>query len=375
MVSIEKIDTRVKADVKRFVRLPYRLYKGHSEWVPPLFIDQEMFLNRDKHPYYEHSEADFFVAVRDGIVIGRIAVLENKNYNQFRNTNNAQFYLFECEEDQEAADALFNHAFEWARERGLTQIIGPKGFCVLDGYGLLVDGYEHHQMMTMMNYNYPYYIDLVEEQGFVKEVDFVSCYLSADTFHLPERIHRIADRVQKRGTLRVERFKNKRDLKAWASRVGRTYNNSFINNWEFSPLTDNEIAFVLDTILTVGDPRLIKIIAHGDEAVGFLFGFPDLSRALQRANGRLFPFGILYLLLEMRRTKWIAVNGAGILPGFQGRGGNALLYSEMEKTVHDYQFEHADLTQVAETAEQMRSDLINLGGKAYKNHRVYTLDL
>ena len=375
MFSIEKIDTGKKADVKRFVRLPYRLYKGHSEWVPPLYIDQEMFLNRDKHPYYEHSEADFFVAVRNGVVIGRIAVLENKNYNQFRNTNIAQFYLFECEDDQEAAAALFNRAYEWAHERGLTQIIGPKGFCVLDGYGLLVDGYEHHQMMTMMNYNYSYYVDLVEEQGFVKEVDFVSCYLSADTFHLPERIHRIADRVQQRGALRVERFKNKRDLKAWASRVGRTYNNSFINNWEFSPLTDNEISFVLDTILTVGDPRLIKIIAHGDEAVGFLFGFPDLSRGLQRANGRLLPFGIFYLLLEMRRTKWIAVNGAGILPGFQGRGGNALLYSEMEKTVQDYHFEHADLTQVAETAVQMRSDLINLGGKAYKNHRVFTRNL
>lgn len=375
MVSIEKIDTRVKADVKRFVRLPYRLYKGHSEWVPPLFIDQEMFLNRDKHPYYEHSDADFFVAVRDGVVIGRIAVLENKNYNQFRKTNLVQFYLFECEHDQEAADALFNRAFEWARERGRSRIIGPKGFCVLDGYGLLIEGYEHHQMMTMMNYNYPYYVDLVEAQGFVKEVDFVSCYLSAEGFRLPERIHRIADRVLKRGTLRVERFKSKQDLKAWAPRVGRAYNKAFINNWEFSPLTDNEIAFVLDTILTVGDPRLIKIISHDNEAVGFLLGFPDLSRALQRANGRLLPIGIFDLLLEMRRTKWIAVNGAGILPEFQGRGGNALLYSEMEKTVRDNHFEHGDLTQVAETAVQMRSDLINLGGKPYKNHRVYTRDL
>jgi hypothetical protein len=334
-----------------------------------------MFLNRDKHPYYEHSEADFFVAVRDGIVIGRIAVLENKNYNQFRNTNLAQFYLFECEDDQETAAALFSRGFEWAHERGLEQIIGPKGFCVLDGYGLLVEGYEHHQMMTMMNYNYPYYIDLVEAQGFVKEVDFVSCYLGAEAFRLPERIHRIADRVQQRGTLRVERFKTKRDLKAWAPRVGRAYNNAFIHNWEFSPLTENEISFVLDTILTVGDPRLIKIIAHDDEAVGFLFGFPDLSRALQRANGRLLPFGIFDLLLEMRRTKWIAVNGAGILPEFQGRGGNALLYSEMEKTVRDNHFEHGDLTQVAETAVQMRSDLINLGGKPYKNHRVYTRNL
>ena len=105
--------------------------------------------------------------------------------------------------------------------------------------------------------------------------------------------------------------------------------------------------------------------------MGFLFAFPDLSAALQRAKGRLLPFGIADLMLEARRTKWVSLNGAGVLPEFQGRGGNALLYGEMEKTLHDYQYEHADLTQVAETAVQMRQDLINVGGKAYKNHRVY----
>ena len=121
--------------------------------------------------------------------------------------------------------------------------------------------------------------------------------------------------------------------------------------------------------MIVADPKLIKIIAHGDDVVGFLFGFPDLSAALQRARGHLFPFGLLDLLLEMKRTKWIAMNGAGILPEFQGRGGNALLYSEMEKTMAEFHFEHADLTQIAETAVQMRQDLVNVGGKPYKNHR------
>jgi hypothetical protein len=124
-------------------------------------------------------------------------------------------------------------------------------------------------------------------------------------------------------------------------------------------------------MLAVADHRLLKIITHDEDVVGFLFGWPDLSAALQRARGRLLPTGIFDILLEMRRTKWIALNGAGILPEFHGRGGNALLYSEMEKTMQEYKFEHADLTQVAETAVQMRADLINLGGKSYKNHRVY----
>jgi len=160
-------------------------------------------------------------------------------------------------------------------------------------------------------------------------------------------------------------------LKAWAQRIGKAYNQAFVNNWEYVPLTENEVSFVLKNMLAVADYRLIKIITHEEDVVGFLFGWPDLSAALQRARGRLLPTGIFDLLLEMRRTRWIAMNGAGILPEFHGRGGNALLYSEMEKTIQEYKFEHADLTQVAETAVQMRQDLINLGGKAYKNHRVY----
>ncbi len=311
----------------------------------------------------------------DGQDVGRIAVLENHRFNEYHGTRQAQFYLFDCVDDQEVANALFERAFEWAKSRGLNQIVGPKGFSAFDGYGILVEGFEHRQMMTMMNYNYPYYPRLIETLGFRKEVDFVSCYLGADAFHLPERVHRIAERVQQRGTLQVQRFRTKGELKAWANKIGQAYNKTFVNNWEYYPLTEREIAFLLENLLIIADPRLIKVITHKDDVVGFLFGFPDLSAALQRAKGRLFPFGIIDLLLEMRRTKWISLNGAGILPEFQGRGGNALLYSEMEKTIRDYKFEHADLTQVAETAVQMRRDLENLGGKPYKNHRVYIRDI
>ena len=373
MLTIERVDTFSKAQVRRFVRIPFRLYHNHPQWVPPLFIDAEMYLNRDKHPYYGHSDADFFIASRDGRDVGRIAALENRNFNKVHGTRQAQFYFFDCEDDPEAAAGLFERVIEWANGRGLDRLVGPKGFGPLDGYGLLVEGYEHRQMMTMMNYNYPYYVRLVEALGFEKEVDFVSCYVEVDRFRLPERVHRIAERVQQRGTLKVERFQTKRDLKAWANRIGAAYNQAFVHNWEYVPLTEAEIKFVLDNLMLVADPRLIKIITHEQEVVGFLFAFPDVSAALQRARGRLLPFGVIDLLLSMRRTNGVALNGMGILEEFQGRGGNALLYSEMVKTMQDerYPFEYADLTQVAETAVQMRQDLINLGGKPYKNHRVY----
>ena len=375
MLAVEKIDTGSKAHVRRFVQIPYRLYAKHPQWVPPPMSDVELMLNKKKHPFYEHSYGDFAIAVRDGQDVGRIAVFENRRFNDYHKTRKAQFYFFECPDDQEVANALFGWVFEWAKAHDLNNVVGPKGLGPLDGYGIQVEGFEHRQMMTMMNYNYPYYPKLVEALGFRKEVDFVSCYLSSETFHLPERVHRIAERVQERGVLRVHRFNNKPELVKWSGRIGQAYNKSFVNNWEYYPLTEREISFVVGNIMMVADPRLIKIITHKDEVVGFVFAFPDVSAALQRAKGHLHPLAIVDLLIEMKRTKWVSGNGAGILPEFQGRGGNALLYAELENTIREFGFLHADLTQVAETAVQMRRDLENVGGKAYKNHRVYSRDI
>ena len=375
MTTILPIDLQSPHDVRRFLNLPYRLYRGHPLWVPPIRLDAATQLNPRKHPYYEHSEAEFFLATREGQDVGRIALLENKPYNRYHSKRQGQFYLFESIEDLEVARALFDVASERARERGLTQLVGPKGFGALDGYGMLVEGFEFRPAMTMMNYNPPYYPKFAEALGFRKEVDFVSCYLGAGKFHLPDRVHRIAERAAARSGLAVKRFRSKKELMAWAPRIGRTYNQSFIHNWEYYPLSEREIQFLTDNLMTVADPRLIKIITHGDDVVGFVFAFPDVSAAIQRGKGRLLPWNLLDLLIEFKRTKWVALNGAGVLPEFQGRGGNALLYSEMEKTIREAGFQHADLTQVAESAVQMRHDLENVGGVRYKNHRVFIRDL
>jgi hypothetical protein len=372
MLTVEKIDTNNKAQVKRFVQLPYRLYKDCAQWVPPLNVDAYAQLDRQKHPFHEHSDVDFFLAVRDGRDVGRIAAIENKPFNQYHAVKEADFYFFDCENDPEAASALFETVFAWAKSRGLDAVIGPKGMGPLDGYGVLVFGQEHRQTMTMLNYNHAYYQSLVESQGFVKEVDFVSCYLPADAFHVPERVERITRRAMQRGHLDTKRFKNKKELLQWAARIGEAYNKAFVNNWEYYPLTQREIDFVVDNIMVVADHRLIKVITHGEQVVGFLFAFHDVSAALQRAKGQLFPFGLIDLLLEMKRTDTVSVNGMGILPEFQGHGGNAILYSEMGHTLLEFsQFSHVEMTQVAETTRQMRADLKNLNGVEYKNHRVY----
>jgi hypothetical protein len=372
MLRIEKIDTENKSQVKRFVEFYYDLYKDCPQWVPPLFVDAYLPLNRKKHPFFEHSEADFFLALRDGKVVGRICAGENKLFNEYHKTRKAQFYFFDTIDDMEVAKALFDTAFDWGRQRGLDIMVGPKGLSPFDGYGILNEGFDHRQMMTMMNYNYDYYPKLVEALGFEKEVDFVSCYLPAEAFNIPERVERISQWALKRGNLWVKDFKTKKELVGWAQRIGRTYNKTFINNWEYYPFTQGDVDYAVQNVFMVADHRLIKLIMHGDDIVGFLFAFPDVSAALQRAKGHLFPFGILDILIEMKRTKTVSANGMGVLPEFQGTGGNALLYYELGKTVlNNFNFKFVEMTQVAETTKQMRADLKNLNGVEYKNHRVF----
>lgn len=371
MLEIQKVNLSSRNDVNRFIQFHYDLYKGCPQWVPPFRGDIRMMLNPKKHPFFDHSDAEFFMAVEDGKVVGRIAAMENKLFNQWHKSKKGQFYLFDSINDQKVANILLDQLAEWCLARGLNEIVGPKGFSAFDGYGIQVTGFEHRQMMTMMNYNYPYYPGLFENAGFTRDNDFVSCYAPRESFVVPEKVQEIARRVQERGTFKVLSFKTKKELRQWAWEIGNTYNQTFVNNWEYYPLTDREIQFLVDNLLVVADPRLIKIILHKERIVGFLFAFPDVSAALQRHDGRITPWALVDIFLEMKRTKWVSLNGVGIIPELQGRGGNALLYSEIQKTICDFGFDHAEETQMADTATQVRKDMETLGVKIYKVHRIF----
>ena len=371
MVNVTQVDLQNRGQVNRFIQFHYDLYKSCPQWVPPFLSDMRMVMNPQKHPYYEHSDAEFFIAERNGEVVGRIAALENKPFNKYHGKQDAEFYYFDTVDDLEVATALFSRVFDWAKKRGLNKLVGPKGFSPFDGYGLQVEGFDKRQIMIMMNYNYPYYQTLVEALGFEKEVDFISTYMHRDSFHLPEKIHEISQRVQERGTLRIQRFTSKKELSKWVRPLGLAYNNTFVNNWEYYPLTEHELDFQFKNLLSVLVPDLIKLIMHNEQIVGFLLGFPDISAALQRQKGRITPWGVVDFMQELKRTNWVSLNGVGVLPEYHGRGGNALLYTEMENTIRNSQYVHAELTNVAETTKQMRADLINVGSTPYKNHRVF----
>ncbi len=377
MVEIRLVDCDNKKQVKEFMRFHYDLYKGDPNWVPPFRGDIAVMLNKKKHPYYEHSEADFFTAWKDGKMVGRIAVLNNKMYNEYHHENGSDIFLFDSVDDQEVANALFDKAAEWSRERGLDKMMGPKGFGLFDGYGVLVEGYDCRQMMNMSCYNYPYYQKLYETYGWYRINEFVSMSFNVADFNLPEKAYKVAEIVQKRGTLKIKTYKSRKEILDNANVLADVYFKSFQNNWEYFPMSEGEFKFFVDNVLKMVDPKLIRIIANeNDEPVGLLVNFPDLSAAMQRHHGSLTPALIFDLLLEMKKADNASLNGIGILPEYCKRGGTALLYTSMQEVFKaNPQFKTVECVQMADSATQIRQEMENLGLKINKRHRVYQVEI
>ncbi len=370
-MKIIEVDWRNPAQVKDFLALPFRLYRNTIQWVPPLAQDAQLQLDRQHFPYFQHSEAAFFLIYGkdEKYAIGRIAVLEPRLYNQYNRERTAFFYLFECEDSPEAAIALFETAFLWARQRNLDHLLGPKGFTALDGHGLLVQGYAHRPALGIP-YNPQYYANLIEAAGFYTEFDTLSGYLDASA-PFPEHIHRASQLVQRRRGLKIKSFQNRSDLRPLVSQLKDLYNGALSGTRYNAPITDAEVKTMADQILWFADPKLIKIITKDDEMVGFLLAYPDISAAIQRCQGRLLPFGWADMLLELKRTKWININGAGMVEKYRGLGGPAILFSEMYKSVAESHYHFADLVQIGTENEAMQRELRDLGIDFYKKHRVY----
>jgi hypothetical protein len=370
VIEIDPTHTRDRQD---FLALPFHIYRDFPQWVPPLQMDARRQLNPAEHPFYQHSQAAFFLAGEPGHWSGRLAVLENRHYNQYNHERTAFFYLFECEDRLPASQALFEAGMNWARTRGLDKIVGPKGFSALDGLGLLVEGFERRPALGIP-YNPPYYPRLLETAGFQPAGEMVSGYFHR-SMPFPAKIHEVARLVQEKKDLRVSRFRTRKDLYHLVPQLRDLYNGALEGTTGNVPLTDDEALTMADQILWFADPRLIKIIYHGDEPVGFLFAYPDISAAIQRTRGRLLPTGWVHLLLELRRTRWLNINGMGLLEKYRGIGGTALLFSEMHKTLMQSRFEHVDVVQIGVENDRMQNEMQNFGVKFDKRHRLYEMPI
>ncbi|MBN1309789.1 MAG: hypothetical protein JXB30_00125 [Anaerolineae bacterium] len=374
-MHIVEVDLTHRRDIRHFIDLPFGIYKDIPQWVPPLLPGEYKRFKPD-YPFYNHSEAAFFL-VRDGAgkAAGRIAVLEHRPHNAHRNAKDALLYLYEVRDDDEVARLLFGAAEDWARARGLDRLVGPKGFLTVgEGLGLLVDGFEHRPAFGVP-YNPAYYARQWEQiGGMAKEVDYLSVLVQRENYTYPPKLHELAERVKQRRGFAVPEFKTKEALLTHVPALQKAYNAAFADLWSYTPIPDEDMQGLVDKLLVVAEPEMLKLIFKDDEVIGFIFAYPDISVGLQKIKGRLWPLGWLALLLEKRRTKWLNVNGNGILPQYQGLGANVVTYSELIKTLMgNEQFDFADLVQVQEDNTNMLSDL----GKAmimtvYKRHRIYT---
>jgi hypothetical protein len=365
-----QVDLENRDHVNKFLNLPFRIYRDIPQWVPPLRPDARKQLDPRRNPFFEHSEAVFLLSEdKAGTPLGRLCVMNNKRYNQLKGSKTGFFYLFDSIDDPHVSGPLFEAGLHWASAQGLTRVVGPKGFVATDGLGMLIEGFQNRPAFGIP-YNPPYYPTLVEAAGFTRLRDLVSGYVdrSAD---VPERIFRIARKVAARKGLDIVSLRNRRELRTIAPEIKSLYN-SVLGVFEDNvPLSDAELDNIVSQMIWFADPDLIKIVRKDGELIGFAFGFPDISAALQRTGGRLFPFGWIQLLLELRRTQWVNLNGGGILEEHQGMGGTAILLSEITRSLLESSYQYADLVQIRKENHRMLREIRQFGIDFYKTHRMY----
>ena len=364
---------RTRQDLKRFVDLPYRLHARDPVWVPPLRRDVESLLSRSKNPFFEHAEAEYFLAERDGQVVGRIAAISNHLHNDTHGDRVGFFGFFESIPDQAVASALLDAAAQWCRERNHDVVRGPASFSVNDECGLLVDGFESPPAL-MMPHNPPYYIELLERAGFTKAKDLWVYQGGSEEQYVPvpERLARGTELIRQRQgiTLRSLDLKN---FQHEVERIKELYNAAWEKNWGFVPMTEHEIDHLAAQFRPVVIPEMVPMAEKDGKLIGFGIALPDLNVVFRRhRSGRLFPM-VLDLLwsLKMKRIRRARILLLGVLPEYRGKGVDAMLYHWIWTKSGDRKIYWGEAGWILEDNPAMNASLEKMTFRVYKTYRLY----
>ena len=362
-VQIVKVEDR--RALERFVRFPWQVYRGDPNWVPPLIADVRKMLTH--HPFLQHAEVEYFLAVREGRVRGRIAAILNRLHNQFHEERAAFFGFFEVLDDEEATRALLERVEIWARERGMQVLRGPASFSSNEEWGLLVDGFDSSPVV-MMTYNPPRYISLLENCGYRKAKDILAYYL--DNPEPPARVVRVAEALAKRKGV-VVRSIDLKHYEAEVTKIRSVYNRAWERNWGFVPMTEAEITHLAKEMRPAVKPDLVLIAEKGAEPVGFAVALPDVNVAVKHANGRLFPFGLIKILWHARKIDMLRVPMLGLVPEYRGMGIDQLLYLRLFQGGRRRGIVRGEFSWILEDNLLMRQALEKMGARVYKTYRLY----
>lgn len=328
MVEIKAISGR--RALLEFVKFPIRLYKDNPCYVPPLVIDEVSTLSADKNPAFDFCEAQCFIARRGSQTVGRICAIINRQVNERTGKPTARFGFLDFIDDKTVSGALLAAAEQWARDRGMTAMIGPLGFTDLDREGLLTAGFEELSTMAT-NYNYPYYESHLLEAGYKPDTEWLEFVMDVPDA-IPEKMNRVAEVVKRRFGLRVKKYTDKQALKRdYGQALFRLINETYDSLYGYSPLTPRQIEAYIKEYLGLLDLDLVCLIVDGnEELVGVGISMPSMSRGLQASRGRFLPLGWLHLLKALKgKNDRVDLMLVGIKPEYQGKGVNALLFQDL----------------------------------------------
>jgi hypothetical protein len=372
-VSIHPIELGKRRQLRKFIKFPWTIYRDDPNWVPPLIFDQLQCFTPGKNPYFSHSKAQLFMAFRGEEPVGRISAHENTQHIQIHKDGAGFFGFFECINDQTAANALFDAASNWLRERGTKTMRGPLSFSVNDEVGLLIDAFDEPPVIRM-TYNPPYYTGLIEGYGLQKIQDLYA-YAMFESEDLPKRLRDIAVFVLEDPKL-VVRPIDARDFKNEKERIKKLYAEAWSENWGAVPLTEEEFDRVVGDFKLIYDRDLSFIAEYDGEPAGLSLVLPDMNQALKKAGGRLFPLGLLKILWHKRKINSWRMPVMGVLEKHRMRGIEAVFcchtYDAAKKKRH---YRKCELSWILESNTAANAVLKKMGARRSKTYRIYEKQL
>jgi hypothetical protein len=369
-VVINKVTN--EADKLKFIKFPWKIHKGNPNWVPPMIFDVRNTLNTKKNPLYQHSKLELFLAYRGIEIVGRIAAIVNDNHNKFHNDKVGFWGYFECINDKEVSRALFDAAKDFLLENGMDTMRGPINPSTNDEIGLLINAFDMPAVM-LMTYNPEYYISLVEDYGNAKVKDLYA-YIVRKSIISDEKkmgkLERVSQIVLKRENLTVRKI-NLQDFENEVAIIEEIYNQAWVKNWGFVPMTDDEFRYLAKNLKAVVDRDFIYIAEYNGKPVAFSLALPDYNQVFIKMNGKLFPFGVFKLLSGRKKINMLRLITLGIIPEFQKKGTEAVFILNTIKEGVAKGFNGAEISWILEDNAPMVATAENLGAEKYKTYRIY----
>lgn len=372
MIEIKKVTT--KRQRHQFVNFLFKLYKGNKYWAPPFRDNERNLMIDDKNPACEYCDTEWFLAYKDGKVVGRCGAIINHKANKIWNNNVVRITRFDYIDDKEVSKTLIDAVEKFGKENGMTEVQGPMGFTDIDEEGMLIDGFE--ELSTYITiYNYEYYVDHMEALGFKKDVDWVEYQIK-----MPEKpnpvIERIAGMVMKRGGYKLIEFTKMSQVKKYIPDFFNVWTDAYKDLYGTTPLTEEQKDQIVREYISFANPNFIKFIADKDDnIVAFGLCFPSYSKASQKANGNLLPFGIFHFLKALKKTDVLELFLIGVTPKLQGLGLNAILMDAVTKSALKHGIKYAESNPELEDNNKVRSQWKNFETRQHRKRRSYIKEI